>query len=79
MLRRGRHFWLSRQRRAFQSLSRLSFPELVRQNSSSRIRTGTQAVSIYDFQYGLLSGDYYVVISLEGIPGSKIVGYFRIG
>jgi hypothetical protein len=41
--------------------------------------SGTQVLSIYDFQYGLLSGDYYVEISLAGVANSKVVGWFRIG
>src|SRR5262249_8750376 len=37
-----------------------------------------QNVSIYDYQYGLLPGDYRVEISLEGVTNSLIVGYFTI-
>lgn len=35
-------------------------------------------VSIYDFDSGLLPGDYYVEISLMGIPNSIQKGYFTI-
>ncbi len=43
---------------------------------------GTQGtvknISIYDYQYGLLPGDYYVEISLIGYPNSMLRGYFTI-
>lgn len=37
-----------------------------------------QNVSIYDFINGLLPGDYYVEISLDGLAGSLVTGYFSI-
>ncbi len=37
-----------------------------------------QNVSIYDFDYGLLPGDYYVEMSLIGVPNSLVNGYFTI-
>ncbi len=41
--------------------------------------TGTvQNISIYDYTYGLLPGDYRVEIGLEGVPQSFVVGYFSI-
>jgi hypothetical protein len=35
-------------------------------------------ISIYDFQFGLPPGDYYVEISLVGVPSSLLRGYFTI-
>ncbi len=41
--------------------------------------TGTvRDVSIYDYQDGLLPGEYYVEISLIGVPNSLLRGYFTI-
>ncbi len=52
---------------------------LERQESWTRGATGgVQDISIYDYQYGLLPGDYYVEISLVGFPNSLIRGYFTI-
>ena len=43
---------------------------------------GTQGtvknISIYDYDFGLLPGDYYVEISLVGFPNSMLRGYFTI-
>ncbi len=52
---------------------------LERQEPWTRGPMGTvQDVSIYDYQYGLLPGDYYVEISLVGYPNTLLRGYFTI-
>jgi hypothetical protein len=35
-------------------------------------------ISIYDYQYGRLPGDYYIEISLFGFPNPMLQGYFTI-
>jgi hypothetical protein len=44
-----------------------------------RSGSGTVYASIFDYQYGLRPGNYYVEISLEGVPNSTITGSFRVG
>jgi hypothetical protein len=52
---------------------------LERQEPWTRGTSGSvRDISIYDYQSGLLPGDYYVEISLIGFPNSLIRGYFTI-
>lgn len=44
-----------------------------------RSGSGTVYTTIYDYQYGLQPGNYYVEISLEGVPNSTVTGNFRVG
>jgi len=52
---------------------------LTRREGWYRTGSGTVYASIYDYQYGLLPGNYYVEISLENVPNSTITGSFRVG
>lgn len=52
---------------------------LERREPWYRSGAGLVYTSIYDFQFGLLPGNYYVEISLEGVPNSTVTGYFRVG
>ena len=42
------------------------------------INGSVRNISIYDFQFGLPPGDYYVEVSLSGVPSSLLRGYFTI-
>jgi hypothetical protein len=52
---------------------------LTRREGWYRTGSGSVYASVYDYQYGLLPGNYYVEISLEGVPNSTITGSFRVG
>jgi hypothetical protein len=52
---------------------------LERREPWYRSGAGTVYTSIFDFQTGLQPGNYYVEISLEGVPNSTVTGYFRVG
>lgn len=52
---------------------------LTRREGWYRTGSGTVYASVYDYQYGLLPGNYYVEISLENVPNSTITGSFRVG